>query len=505
MPPAARQGDGETAMTMLSDEARQDLQGIITTGYGHLRHAAFLFVRFEDQVSAKGWLRGILPTLTTAEPWEKDALGRKRRPDSTLNLALTCQGLQTFGLPEETVASFPTEFVLGMPSRADVLGDTGDDAPKAWELGGPGNTGLHGVLLIYGDSEDTVDKRLTALRKSFEESGGIVQVSVQRGTRTERGTEPFGFNADGLSQPRIEGVRHVDVPGRWVIRTGEFILGYLNELGLYPPSPAVSMAHDPKKILPPFPEGALPECRDFGRNGTFLVYRKLIQDVSGFWRFIQQQTEGPGDRDAWRHRILILASKFMGRWPSGAPLVLAPNRDDPELAIRNDFLYRPSDQDGLACPIGAHIRRANPRDSLLRVRDTADESIRTSNQHRIIRRGVPFGRHLFPDRELDQGDGPMDLKDDGNSRGLHFFAVNADNKRQFEFVQQTWLNNPKFNGLYDDKDPVVGDNDGTTGMTIPRTPLRRTISGIPRFVHVKAGAYFFLPSVSALRFLADET
>ncbi len=203
--------------------------------------------------------------------------------------------------------------------------------------------------------------------------------------------------------------------------------------------------------------------------------------------------------------MVALAAKLMGRWPSGAPLVLAPDADDPALGGANLFLYRPTDPDGFACPVGSHIRRANPRDAFRRIADTAEESIRTSNQHRILRRSINYGEPLFPKQDLENGRAPVDLEDDGQPRGLHFMAINTDIQRQFEFIQETWLNNGTFNGLYDNKDPFIGDNDGTGTMTIQRQPVRHRVRDLPRFVHVRGGAYLFLPSITALRFLAGAS
>jgi deferrochelatase/peroxidase EfeB len=256
-----------------------------------------------------------------------------------------------------------------------------------------------------------------------------------------------------------------------------------------------------------FPENAVPDCRDFGRNGTYLVYRKLAQDVAGFWRFIEHASDGLGgaeDIEEKHKQMRWLAAKFTGRWPGGAPLTLSPDQDDAKLEKENNFTYRPEDMNGNACPIGSHIRRSNPRDSILRVKDTAEQSFRTSGEHRIIRRGIGYGEPLFPAEAIENPHVPMGIQDDGRPRGLQFFAINASIKRQFEFIQQTWLNNSKFNGLEDNKDPISGDNDGLSHMEIQSDPLRIRITGVPRFVTVKGGAYFFLPSITALNFLANR-
>jgi Dyp-type peroxidase family len=494
---------GGAVVTVIAPRDRRDIQGLIATGYGHLDHAGFLFLRVSDGARARDWLRALIPQVTTAERWPKDADGRKDRPPRPLNLAFSSSGFAALGLPEESLAGFSTEFVAGMPSRASVLGDWGDSDPNNWELGGPTNPALHMLAIVHGADDDAVYRRLAQLKASCD-GAGIEEVTTERGERAPRSREHFGFAADGISEPLIEGLQEADQPGTSAVKTGEFVLGYRNEFGVYPASPAVHQAHDRHGMLPPFPDEALPDCRDFGRNGTYLVYRKLLQDVAGFWRFVQEICSQPPVDPAVRAvQMRLVASKFMGRWPSGAPLVMAPHRDDLALGTRNDFLYRPTDEDGLACPVGAHIRRANPRDSLKRVRDTAADSIKSSNQHRILRRGVPFGPPLFAPATIENGGVPVDLQHDDAPRGLHFVALNADPKRQFEFIQQTWINNPSFNGLYDNKDPILGDNDGSGNMTIQRRPVRATVRGIPRFVSVRGGAYWFVPSISALRYLAE--
>jgi Dyp-type peroxidase family len=480
---------------------RHEIQGLITTGWGHLTTAGFVFVRLGAPAPAREWVAGLVPQVTTAAPWEKHESGEKRRPDSVLNVAFTYPGLAALGVPDEGLGTFPTEFALGMPARAAILGDHGDSAPENWQFGGSEAAPLHAVLIVYARDEPTLDRRLEELRAELGPHE-VEEVRIERGARHARSREHFGFANDGISQPGVEGVRKEDVPGPWVVRTGEMILGHLNENDVYPVSPAVAARHDPGGLLPAFPDGALPDCRDLGRNGSFLAYRKLEQDVVGFWRFLQAHCAAAGVAEQLEHRMVEIAAKFMGRWPSGAPLVLAPEADDPSLAEENDFMYRADDPTGLSCPIGSHIRRTNPRDSQLHITDTPEESLKAVNHHRIVRRGIPYGPLLYPEREIEHGNAPIDLEPDGQERGLHFWAINANTKLQFEFVQQTWVDNPQFCGLFDEKDPVVGDNDGSRGFAIQREPVRTTVRGIPRFVHVRAGGYFFLPGVSALRWLA---
>ena len=204
--------------------------------------------------------------------------------------------------------------------------------------------------------------------------------------------------------------------------------------------------------------------------------------------------------------MIWLASRCVGLWPSGAPLVLAPHTDDPAAGDRDDFLYR-DDPDGLACPLGAHVRRTNPRD-VIKPYATA-QSLSMSESHRLLRRGRAFGTALFDPAVLTNPTNLAGLKallelaDDGNARGIHFFCVNASIASQFEFVQQTWCNNPRFGGLNDNKDPITGDNarigQSSSHMTIPQRPFRVRTAALPRFVKVRGGAYLFMPSLTALR------
>jgi deferrochelatase/peroxidase EfeB len=221
-----------------------------------------------------------------------------------------------------------------------------------------------------------------------------------------------------------------------------------------------------------------------------MVYRQLQQDVAGFWKFVDGLVGG--DAQA-RDR---LAAKFVGRWRSGTPLVVAPDHDtwtDPKKLNRfNDFDYS-EDLEGYKCPIGSHVRRSNPRDSLGPDHDTA---IRTTNRHRIMRRGRSYG-----DR-LSRTD-PMPMVDDKKERGLHFICFNTDIERQFEFVQQTWINNAQFGGLHDEVDPMVGDQSaGSKMMTVQGDPLRERYKNMQSFVTMRGGVYAFLPSIRALRWIA---
>jgi Dyp-type peroxidase family len=195
---------------------------------------------------------------------------------------------------------------------------------------------------------------------------------------------------------------------------------------------------------------------------------------------------------ASRQEETLLGAKMVGRWQSGAPLALCPDRDDPELGIdrerNNRFLYT-DDLGGFRCPAGAHARRANPRDSL-----EGDGSVNI-RLHRMIRRGTSYGPPL-----------PAGvLEDDGADRGIVFVFVGTHLDRQFEFVKTQWLNDGIFIGAPAEKDPLVGQSDGSSSFTIPEHPIRRRLQELPPFVVTRGGEYLFAPGLRALRWLGELT
>jgi Dyp-type peroxidase family len=494
----------------LTPEAKADIQGFITSGYGHLPCGAYLFLQVRDRVQAQSWLAAILPEVTTATSWRAHAGEDKSKPRATLNIAFTCAGLSRLGLPDTALATFPVEFQTGMGSgeRARMLGDTGTDAPEHWEIGGPGHAdAIHVILILNAESPAALDEWRTAQRNAIlRTNGGVTELAdlAQAGSRPDHGKEPFGF-FDGVAQPEVKGIK-----GRGV-NTGEFILGYENEYGFLPVSPLVPADLDRSAILPPPANPRLSTAfRDLGANGTYVVYRKLQQDVAAFWQYMQRESVRVlGQVDAGF--MVWLAAKIVGRWPSGAPLVLAADQDQPGFAHRDDFLYAEADPHGLACPFGSHIRRTNPRDS---IRPSGPrESLHMSARHRLLRRGKPYGEPLFDLTALDRLDDRarleraiVDLRSDGCARGIHFFCINANIKSQFEFVQQAWSNNPRFNGgLAVAKPSAVLEGqeaDPAGSLLIPGRPFGLRTAAPPRFVMTRGGAYFFMPAVAALRFLA---
>jgi Dyp-type peroxidase family len=446
-----------------------DIQGLIFSGYSELEHAAFLLLEVADPAGARAWLGGLAGRVTT---------GAEQSGNVRLNVAFTSAGLARLGLGNGGLASFPSEFVEGMsgtPKRSEILGDTGPNRPETWIWGNRDN--VHVLLMFYAKSDGELKD---ALRRERDELGKALREVYFRTTEWLPGRkEHFGF-ADGIAQPEILELGKAPKPGVARLRAGEFIVGHENEYGKLPFSPDVPKELDRTGALLPKPSS---DRKDLGQNGSFIVVRELAQDVAGFWDYMRRQAGGD------QNGAVRFASKCVGRWPSGAPLVLSPDRDDPALAESNDFLYEDLDPKGLRCPIGSHVRRSNPRDAL---DPTKAESLQVSNRHALIRRGRNYGPPLAPFSA-----------DDRNERGLFFICVNANISRQFEFIQQTWINNPKFDGLADDRDPLLA-NPGNGGgiFTIPDRPLRQRLTGMPRFVTMRGGGYFFLPSIRAVRFFA---
>jgi Dyp-type peroxidase family len=489
---------------LLSISARSDIQGLVTSGFGHLPCSAWLFIQFDGGhgSAAKLWLRNLLPTITSAAPWPKASDGTKLKPARTLNLGFTRSGLKTLGLSASCLDTFPAEFLQGMTSaeRSEILGDCGDSEPAGWHVGGPNNPTVDAVLFISTDAPAGLEVERDHLKTGLRVAAGVRLVAEESGSQWPDGREPFGFR-DGISAPAIKGIT-----GRGV-NTGEFILGYPNEYGFHSVGPVVPETDDPHGLLPESANPYRAGLRDLGLNGSFVVYRKLEQDVAGFWRFLEAES--------LRHKgqpdpafMVWLAAKLVGRWPSGAPLTRAPDVDNPLLRDLDDFLYA-TDPRGRGCPFGAHIRRMNPRDRLRPAKPA--ESLRMTARHQILRRGKPYGQPLFDPTVLDRLDdldalrAIVGLRDDGRPRGLHFVSVHASIKSQFEFIQQSWSNNPHFNGLTDNRDPLIGNNgdpDNRSSMLIPREGLDLRTAPLPRFVTVRGGVYLFMPSRRALEYLA---
>lgn len=459
----------------------EDIQGLVLHGYKHMRAAAFLLLSIEDAGRFQAWLRAILKgDLTTAEDVPRE---ERERRHACLGVAFTWHGLKALGLETDALQTFSYEFRQGMARRAHVLGDTGASAPEHWDFGGEA---IHVLVLLHGRTEEVLLERLAHQRERLA-AGGVRELYCQRAAHLredEAGQvyfrEPFGFR-DSLSQPVLQGVMPPSRPGEdydTPIAAGEILLGHDNEYQEKPPSPSVRGEQDGRGLLAP---AAVPGRADLGLDGTYLVLRKLQQDVAGFDAFLEHhQDAAPAALTDATKRKEWLKAKLIGRWPNGAPL-LPEQLEAPAVGPHgpsNAFTYARSDPSGLGCPVTSHVRRANPRDSLA---PGPEFSRIQSRRHRLLRRGIPY--------------------QNGAERGLMFVALNANLGRQFEFVQQSWLHGEKLGRMYDERDPVSSDSE-RGGMTIPMQPLRRCVTGLQRFVTVKGGGYFFLPGVKCLEFLA---
>jgi Dyp-type peroxidase family len=453
-----------------------DIQGLVVRGYGKLPHAAYLLLEVDGPGPARRLLEGLVDvgSVTTAA---------ESAPDRALNLAFTAAGLRRLTESAELSDRFGEPFLTGMvtPYRSRLLGDVAGNDPQRWEWGGPNTDEVHVALLLYAADEEALGDWRDSLAADLEAHGLRVVHTLSTAKLSNR--EPFGFR-DGIAQPILAGLPGSGREGD-VVEDGEFVLGYVNEYGQRTERPLLPLADDPHGILSRDPDGS--GLADLGRNGSYLVFRQLAQDLAGFEAYLDQAAGRDGDPDdAARER---LAAKLVGRWRgSGAPLTLSPEYDDPTYEAANDFGYHALDPDGLRCPVGAHIRRANPRDSLPPNPGTM-ASRDVNRRHRLLRRGRAYG----------PGEGTAD-----GERGLHFQCLNTNLARQYEFVQHSWVNDPGFDGLVRVEDPVIGPRTGGPGeFVVPESPVRRRYQGLPQFVTVRGGAYFFLPGIRGLRYLTS--
>ena len=480
-----------------------DIQGILKSGYGPLTESTQLLLRVREAAKARAWLAKARPTTIA----DLDA-----RVPSALHIAVSAPGLRALGVPDSAVRAFSLEFVTGMaadPARSRRLGDIGPNAPGTWDWG-TAAWEPHLLLMLFAEPGG-----LAALRDSIVTTGFKSAFQVRElAAAPLDGNEPFGF-VDGISQPQLDwsAARKPntkdDLDYGNQIAVGEFVLGYPNEYGLITERPLLDPGQDTSAILPRAPDA--PDRADLGRNGAYLVLRQLDQDVRGFWRFV------------YGHGGQPLAEAMVGRKMDGQPLVAAspkairgvgPKAGDVAL---NSFDFD-SDQQGLACPFTGHIRRANPRTGdlpggnrgLLKFLlgmlglgvDRRADTIASSRFHRLLRRGRKYGQTLTPAQAADPATPDPEA-------GLLFVSLGASIARQFEFVQGAWLASAKFGGLSGEQDPLLGDRlpfpgeQRTDGFRQPQAagPCRE-IEALPQFIRLRGGAYFFLPGLRALKFIA---
>ena len=486
-----------------------DVQGLVRFAHKHLTEACFFLLRVKDPAAARAWL---------AQAPITSAVKTDPLPQTVLQVAFTSQGLRALEVAHDLCAEFSDEFIAGMASdaaRARRLGDVGANDPSGWQWG-VGEQVPHVAVLLYARAGG-----LAAWEREIEAQCGAGFVCIERlSTSDTQGVEPFGF-VDGISQPQVDWERKRPVRNQDQLEysnvscLGEFLLGYPNEYGLYTPRPLLAPQDDPGGLLPRAEDA--PDQADLGRNGCYLVIRQLRQDVQRFWSELNRHADGDMDL---RER---LAEAMVGRKKNGEPLV-APSEDSvvgnastPRSKL-NDFTYE-ADPRGVRCPLGAHIRRTNPRNADLpggvggilsrlwrmlgfnaAVRE--QDLVASTRFHRLLRRGRAYGAGLAPAPSATEPSPTADT-------GIHFICLAANIKRQFEFVQSAWLIGSKFAGLTGESDPLLGHrlpdpgNSPTDGFSIPQAdgPDRR-LNSLPQFVTVQGGAYFFLPGIRALRYLA---
>ncbi len=485
----------------MSDETIEtdDIQGLVLRGYGSFAAARFLVLEVVNDGRARKYLQGLCTRVNRA----------KVSPESSaLQVAFTALGLERLGVPNSTLATFSREFLEGMDDevRADVLGDRGDNDPSTWQWGRRSEP-VHMLLMVYALDEATLRTQLGVERELIAGGFNVLHEKETTPPATLAQKEHFGWR-DGISMPKFAGVPRERPKKKeqesWTspIAPGEFVLGYRNDYNAFTDSPTADPADDPANHLPATLDGA---HKNLGRNGTYLVYREITQDVLGFWDYLETRSREPGADPA--ARAIALGSKMVGRWPGGAPLVTSPDADDPERAEDNEFVYD-KDRVGLLCPRGAHIRRSNPRDVLAVDDRSTTASTLMVRKHQMIRRGRAFGRPISETMDPQEILAARGKPDIAGPRGLHFICLVGSISRQFEFVQRAWINSANFDSLYKDGDPVAAarrtaDHENPNDeFTCPAVPVRRKYKQMPQFTRLVGGAYFFLPGIAALRFIS---
>jgi Dyp-type peroxidase family len=457
------------------------MQGLVLSAYQRLDRAQYLLFAIRNVDQARQWLGKIARIVTPARRLHRfNSDGDGGYATTSVNVAFTASGLArlsgrvslgdplTPDLLTSALPEFPYPFVEGMgygEHRARILASVGDSAPEKWRWGGPRNEPIDILLCVFvGGTDRELEAAVDAVMpppSAASEVGGLPPTAPQAAADPR---EHFGF-ADGLSQPILvgstEAQRYPD--SRHLTAVGEIVCGYSDAAGVTTPAPNI----DPND--------------GFGRNGTYLVLCQFYQDVAAF----RQKALDAANGDA--ALALAIQTKIVGRHHDGTPLVPYTTADNNEFGFAEDPY-------GYGCPLGAHIRRANPRDSFDNNNVPPTPPI-AQNRHRILRRGRKYGPPLLPEAST---------LDDGQDRGLFFLCLNADIERQFEFIQQNWINNPSLFGLGDERDPLIGGARDVPScpFTIPMLPAPVRLDGLKRFIRLDGGQYFFLPGIAALNRLA---
>ncbi len=492
----------------VSELPLHEIQGFILSGYGDRPLASYAVFEILDPQAARAWIGRIVSRLQFGE-YRRTPRDKPPFPNEMcLNIAFTHGGLAALNLDSVALSGFSLPFQEGLsePNRARRLGDDQESAPNTWAWGYPGQR-VHGVLMVFAGHHLVTPADYDAIRQCIDENvcaaSGLSGITILQASPSDpvQRKEPFGFR-DGIANPRFASLSKLGAFD--AVPDGEFLLGYKNAYGRYPFSPELPTAADKGGDLPPSLER--PTRKDFGKNGSYVVFRQLSQDVSAFWKFAFDAAARIPGHGATTADAEWLASRFVGRWPNGTTLARYPDAPGPENRDEQErFRYETfGDTSGNQCPIGSHVRRTNPRDTALPAPSDPDLSVAhkpshldLANKHRIMRRGRAYGPPGDPTFDPDV----LRRGEDGGERGLHFLCVVADLNRQFEFVQSNWSLNPSFAGLSSDPDPLLGANRTfpfpATDFTIQGCPVRR-VHDVPRFVEVRGGAYFFMPSRSAL-------
>ncbi len=467
-----------------------EVQAFLLNEYKQMGCSKYYLMQVKDAAATKNFLAAIAHGITHAEATIFS---------TALNIGFTSNGLKQLGYHETNMHSFSREFREGMVTehRQRLLGDFESSDPSKWNWGGPANQRIDLIMMVFGKDENIAGNFYQELKEKFEPALSVVHVLDGKPLPNNR--EHFGFR-DGISQPVINGSGFKPSGNNNDIEPGEFVLGYKNEYKVYPDTALLKVAQGKPELLADNGEGLADEqtnikYKDVGLNGTYFVLRQLQQDVNGFWEFLKKQTDASADEKARNEEATLLAAKMMGRWPGGAPLVKY-DKDPGVEVVDDDFNYLKEDASADKCPFGAHIRRMNPRDMF--EESSQKVSLALTRRHRIMRRVRSYGEDFIGSAANHQPGGEV---------GLLFGCFNANISKQFEFIQYTWANSPKFKRLYADPDPFIGVREDPEKkleqiFTIPQATTNRVITDMQSFVTVKGGGYFFFPSITVIKFLA---